>query len=359
MKANHFYRMLFCFITVFISISPSVIFAASDTITYQGTIADPSGDPIADSTYPMEFSIWDASSAGGELWTETGHTVSVVKGAFAVELGLTTPIGSIFDSGASRWLEIAADLGAGMQTFSPRVPLTSVPWALKTDYAAIADDADTLDGFHSSAFVPKHTGAIYRWATFSTYHNGYGWLLGNDSAMFGGVHPSNWTDANYRAYQMSPDKEVLRTIFTRKGYAGMNATVMADVFHDYSSTNGRVVMVLFRIKNMTENSISWTPQFKYTCYGSFNEFASATLNGADSWYDGGNCYNCSASLPLDIPASRTSTVIFVATSGPTGSTGTSISIRSLVLAFTSNSLLLPPGLEYVDDLDTATGGWEQ
>ena len=33
--------------------------------------------------------------------------------------------------------------------------------------------------------------------------------------------------------------------------------------------------------------------------------------------------------------------------------------RSTILAFVSNSLALPAGLQFVDDLDTATGGWTQ
>jgi hypothetical protein len=33
--------------------------------------------------------------------------------------------------------------------------------------------------------------------------------------------------------------------------------------------------------------------------------------------------------------------------------------RSQILSFYGNTLALPTGLSYVDDLDTATGGWEQ
>lgn len=54
-----------------------------------------------------------------------------------------------------------------------------------------------------------------------------------------------------------------------------------------------------------------------------------------------------------IPANRTSTVIFVSGSAPVATT------RATLMAFSNDSLALPAGLEYVDDLDTATGGWEQ
>jgi hypothetical protein len=34
-------------------------------------------------------------------------------------------------------------------------------------------------------------------------------------------------------------------------------------------------------------------------------------------------------------------------------------MRSLFLGFYNDSLKLPAGLEFVDDFDTATGGWEK
>ena len=46
-------------------------------------------------------------------------------------------------------------------------------------------------------------------------------------------------------------------------------------------------------------------------------------------------------------------MIFVSTGSHGGPT------RSVILAFYNDSLDLPAGLEFVDDLDTATGGYEQ
>lgn len=449
MDTLQFHRILGRGVLLGILAVAGATFAAPNTMTYQGTIVGPGGDPIANSAYPMGFSIWDAPSGGARLWEETGHIVSVANGAFAVELGLTTPVGSIFNGVTPRWLEIAADLGAGMQTFFPRVPLTGVPWAMKADnatnadnathatnaddathatsadnainadnaaHAASADDAthatnadnagnaDTVDGSHASSFAPvahahsgaditsgkvgntylntgtgngldadqvdglhssdlvkAHTGAIYRWATFCTYNEAIGWAFNNDSVFFGGVNPSNWSDGAAQASQMSSDKEVLRTLFTRKGYAGKNAMVMSETYLMYSSTNGKIALSLFRIKNTTGSAITWTPQFYYTCYANWSERASVALNGASAWTSGASNVGGTvlSVLPLSIPPSRNSTVIFVVPSGPTASAGTNLTIRSVLFAFTNDSLQLPAGLEYLDDLDTATGGWEQ
>jgi hypothetical protein len=202
--------------------------------------------------------------------------------------------------------------------------------------------------------------ATYRWNVFSSYDQYYGWMMGNNAAMFGGVNPSNWTDSNALAAHMSSDKEVLRTLFTQKGYAKKNAMIISDVSGFYpSSTNGKVVAVLVRIKNTTSGAIVWTPYFYYSCYYSWNEVASVALNGLTQWTSGGGNALTSTNISMSIPAGRTSTVIFISTSAQYTSAGGYLFTRALQFGFYNNSLQLPTGLEFVDDLDTATGGWEQ
>ena len=61
---------------------------------------------------------------------------------------------------------------------------------------------------------------------------------------------------------------------------------------------------------------------------------------------------------MGLPANRTSTVICVSHAGPYFNIG-SLYMRATVMGFVENSLQLPAGLEFVDDLETATGGYEQ
>ncbi|HSN89878.1 MAG TPA: hypothetical protein VLS93_01510 [Anaeromyxobacteraceae bacterium] len=236
-----------------------------------------------------------------------------------------------------------------------------------TSVALSAGDANCPQGgsrFTSSSgdtFACNGTpapGATYRYAVFDTYDLASGWVMGNDPSMFGGVPPSTWTDGGGRAFMISPNKELLRTLFAKKGYAGKNALVHAETFHQYSSTNGKVAMALFRVRNATGSAIVWTPFFWYTAYSAWGELASVALNGADAFTTGGGAGTFSASLNLSIPANRTSTVIFVSTSSAPYAISFA-SIRQLALAFRNDSLALPAGLSFVDDLDTATGGWEQ
>jgi hypothetical protein len=195
----------------------------------------------------------------------------------------------------------------------------------------------------------------YRWAVWSTYWEGSGWMHNDDPALFGGVNPSSWTDGAAHAASISGDKEVQSALFNKTAFARRNSNVWSESWRAYSSTNGKMAGALFRVRNNTSSDITWTPYFWYTSFASWGELASVTLNGEDTWASNDDCgIGCSASLSLTIPASRTSTVIFVSGSSP--DTG---EFRSVTLGFYNDCLVLPEGLEFIDDLDTATGGYEQ
>ena len=55
-------------------------------INYQGKLTDPSG-ALIDDTLSITFTIYDSSTAGNVLWTETQPTVVVEYGIFNVLLG--------------------------------------------------------------------------------------------------------------------------------------------------------------------------------------------------------------------------------------------------------------------------------
>jgi hypothetical protein len=197
--------------------------------------------------------------------------------------------------------------------------------------------------------------ANFRWAVTSSYNQWQNWFFANNPDMWLGQHPSNWTDNCHKAWQISADKETWRTFFNKKGYAGKNAMVWADEWYSYSSTNGKMVFVMFRIKNTTQNDINWTPYFWYSSYVDWCEVASVTINGNGNWASNNNCGgSCNVSVTLSVPKNRTSTVIVSSASSPVGG-----ATRGVQLAFYNNSLALPAGLVFIDDLDTAAGGWEQ
>ncbi len=316
-----------------------------------------------------------AGLAGGPIST-TG-TISIAPGgvsnAMLTSSGLTVTAGSGLTGGGPVSLGgtvslAAADL-AGDVSGSP---LTNTVTALQGTPVAATTPADGQVLTYSSAsagWAPRALPVIpqvatYRYAVFDTYDQGSAWMANNDASLFGGIAPSSWTDGNAVASQMSSNKEVLRTLFNRKGYAGANALIHSESSLQYSSTNGRVATVLFRIRNTTAADIVWTPAFRVTSYSMWGELASVALNGASAWSStsvGGTVFPASGpfTVALSIPAGRVSSAIFVSTLSPPFNFGYPTYIRSLFLAFVNNSLTLPAGLEFVDDLDTATGGWTQ
>lgn len=224
--------------------------------------------------------------------------------------------------------------------------------AAEADIASLEARADALEG--------GGLGAPYRWAVFSTYSVTSGWYSSNDPALYGGVAPSNWSDNAATASQLSADKNVLRSLFANKGYAGANAHVWSEEWYCMSSTQSRHALALFRVRNTTNAPINWNVDPYMTANAGWNEVRSIAINGQSVPVSNGNypAANCLLSVDITVPANRTSTVVFAASSGPQF-VYNGHGIRDLLLAFSGNCLDLPDGLEFVDDFDTATGGWDQ
>jgi hypothetical protein len=104
----------------------SMVFAAvPQLINFQGVLKDGSGNPVADGSYSVVFTIYDAPSAGTNLWSET-QSVTTVNGLFTVLLGSVTPVpAAVFDN-PDRWLGI--QVGADPE-MTPRQRLSSVGYS--------------------------------------------------------------------------------------------------------------------------------------------------------------------------------------------------------------------------------------
>ena len=206
-------------------------------------------------------------------------------------------------------------------------------------------------------------GHMYRWNVFDTFdHPNTSWLFANNPTMFGGVAPQAWSDGFALAASVAADKDVQRSLLTQKGYPGRNAMVLSDTRLQFGSNDGKLVVTLFRVRNTTADPINWQAHFWYSCYRPWGEVASAALNGVNVVVDNAGCSTSGklAVVTLPIPPNRTSTVIFVSASGvPTSFANNNHWVRPTAAGFIDDSLALPTGLELVDDLDTATGGYEQ
>lgn len=117
--------------------------APSNTISYQGYLTDNSGTPIEGSR-DMQVVLFTAVSGGTGVYTETHSAVTVSQGQFNLQLGSGTSSGNWsndIDFSQALWLEITIDPVGAPETLSPRVALSTVPYARFA--FAIADNAVT------------------------------------------------------------------------------------------------------------------------------------------------------------------------------------------------------------------------
>jgi hypothetical protein len=116
-------------------------------VWFTGTFRTADGLPIA----PVEIitvAVYRDQNGGVPLWQETQNVVVRQDGRYDVLLGSSTGEGlplDLFATGEPRWLGVRFNRNA--ETEQPRVPLTSVPYALK------AADAETLGGRPASAYA--------------------------------------------------------------------------------------------------------------------------------------------------------------------------------------------------------------
>ncbi len=131
-------RLLLLVLASILAAAPAQALVPS-TLGYQGVLTDTGGSPVANGSYTLGFALYDVSSGGTALWTETQPGVTVTAGGFAVTLGSITPLSSLaFDR--PYWLGIAVNGGTEL---APRVELASSPYALslRTPFAATTNDS--------------------------------------------------------------------------------------------------------------------------------------------------------------------------------------------------------------------------
>lgn len=114
-------------------------------MNFQGRLTNASNNPLSGS-HSFVFQIYDASSGGNLLWTETQPAVTVTNGVFSVQLGAVTPLTKTVFAGGSAYLAITADA----VLLNPRQRLITAPYAYNAqslqgrDYAAlVSTDAVT------------------------------------------------------------------------------------------------------------------------------------------------------------------------------------------------------------------------
>src|SRR3989338_4732516 len=133
-----------------LSLSLSIA-AIPSVINYQGKLTDPNDNALTGS-YNFVFKIYDVSTGGTALWSETQNNVVVTNGAFNTMLGSVTPITLAFDN--QYWFEVAVN----GETLTPRVQIGTVGYTFRTK---VAEDL-SCTGCVSSSELDSSIGGVPR-----------------------------------------------------------------------------------------------------------------------------------------------------------------------------------------------------
>ena len=177
-------------LTLLLSIVITSSQAQSTAFTYQGRLTDSGAS--ANGNYDLRFALFDNLTNGTQIGsTQTISAVSVTAGVFTVQLDF----GPGAFPGANRWLEIGARLTSTptFTTLSPRQPITSTPYAVRSLNASSADTV-TVNGSSLLSLGPN-TGVN----NFLVGVN----AGGNDPFMYVTLNP-------YRAFS-SPKRKILKS----------------------------------------------------------------------------------------------------------------------------------------------------
>lgn len=119
-----------------VALSPvqAQVSAPPSLLNFQGRLTKPDGTPVANGTYSIRFSLWDAASGGTEKWNQTLNNVAVNNGTFATLLNTNTA--GLFNG--NLWLEIKIGSDPAL---TPRQQVISVAYAQKAN--TVPDDTIT------------------------------------------------------------------------------------------------------------------------------------------------------------------------------------------------------------------------
>lgn len=112
-------------------------------LSYQGKLLDNAGNPVADTTFPVQFGFYSVPSGGIAFWSET-QTVTTRAGLFSILLGTVTPIGALPDAGA---LYLGMKVGLDPE-MTPRLRIASAAYSFLSERAA---NSDLLQGQDTNA----------------------------------------------------------------------------------------------------------------------------------------------------------------------------------------------------------------
>lgn len=137
------------------------------TVGFSARIVDEKSGAAVSGEHQFKFALFDAATGGTSVWSDA-RSLTLTDGLLFVELGETQPLSAALFAGNRLFLEVSYD-GVAME---PRLPLASVPYALRADQAGAAD---TVGGLGADQLQRRVTGQCAP-GTFATRINADGSL---------------------------------------------------------------------------------------------------------------------------------------------------------------------------------------
>jgi hypothetical protein len=124
------------------------------TLSFNARMTDSTTGVPFSGPQAMAFGIFSAD--GGAVWSEdAGSILFASDGTVNTEIGLVNPLGPSIFNGPKLFLEVKV----GTTVLSPRIPLASVPYAMRADRANSADNANTVGGVLAADFQRRVGGS--------------------------------------------------------------------------------------------------------------------------------------------------------------------------------------------------------
>jgi len=145
--------------------APAISAPAPSTIGFTGRLTTPAGAPLPNGPYSVLLSLYDASTGGLAVWSET-MSVHVTDGLFSTALGSVVPLPDTLDFSKAYFVGVRAGADPEMQ---PRLALQGVPYALfahdlapnSVGSSKLRVDSDSLTAVSGGVLATRATGARY------------------------------------------------------------------------------------------------------------------------------------------------------------------------------------------------------
>lgn len=145
--------------------------------SHQGRLLDSSGNPVPDGNYDVDYKIYQNSSGGTAVYTET-QTIAVEDGLFTTSIGATSIISpEIFAQ--PTWMELTIN----GETLSPRQRLEGAPFAFSLVSGAVVQGSQDIG--RDFATLTDTGAAMTVWNQADDQTGGHGLLAINQAAPLG------------------------------------------------------------------------------------------------------------------------------------------------------------------------------